>query len=96
MQTGFLAQEVEQVCKDLDFEFSGLHVPSGATDNYGLSYGSFVPLLVKGMQEQQVLIDALNTENAALKTQLNAQSALLQQITTALQRAGISLENKQR
>lgn len=26
VQTGFLAQEVEEVCKKLDFEFSGLHV----------------------------------------------------------------------
>lgn len=51
VQTGFLAQEVEQACKDLRFEFSGLHVPTSAVDNYGLAYGSFVPLLVKGMQE---------------------------------------------
>jgi hypothetical protein len=93
VQTGFLAQEVEQACKDLDFEFSGLHIPAGATDNYGLSYGSFVPLLVKGMQEQQGLIDALQAENVALKARLDTQSALLRQITAALQTAGITVQN---
>jgi hypothetical protein len=43
VQTGFLAQEVEQVCKKLGYEFSGLHVPESEVDNYGLAYGSFVP-----------------------------------------------------
>lgn len=58
VQTGFLAQEVERACQELNFEFSGLHVPESAVDNYGLAYASFVPLLVKRMQEQQVLIEA--------------------------------------
>jgi hypothetical protein len=94
VQTGFLAQEVEQACKDLRFEFSGLHVPTSAVDNYGIAYGSFVPLLVKGMQEQQVVIEAqtgkmekLEAENAAMKAQLD-------KITAALQTAGINLENR--
>ncbi len=94
VQTGFLAQEVEKACKDLNFDFSGLHVPTSDVDNYGLAYGSFVPLLVKGMQEQQVLIEAQQTTINALKTQLDAQAALLQQITTALQTAGIGLGNR--
>ena len=94
VHTGFLAQEVEKACKDLNFDFSGLHVPESAVDNYGLAYGSFVPLLVKGMQEQQVLIEAQQTTINALKTQLDAQAALLQQITTALQTARISLGNR--
>jgi hypothetical protein len=82
VQTGFLAQEVEQACKDLRFEFSGLHVPTSAVDNYGIAYGSFVPLLVKAVQEQQEVIEAqtgkmekLEAENAAMKAQLDAQSA---------------------
>lgn len=71
IQTGFLAQDVEQVCKDLNYNFSGLHVPESEVDNYSLAYGSFVPLLVKGMQEQQEQIEALKTENTLLKAQIN-------------------------
>ncbi|MEK7254467.1 MAG: tail fiber domain-containing protein, partial [Bacteroidota bacterium] len=87
-QTGFLAQEVEQVCKDLGFEFGGLHVPASEVDNYGLAYGSFVPLLVKGMQEQQAEIEQLKMENERLK-KVEAQ---LEKITAALQGAGIAVE----
>jgi hypothetical protein len=109
VQTGFLAQEVEAVCKKLGYEFSGLHVPASETDNYGLAYGSFVPLLVKAVQEQQAEIEKLNKsqihaskleiENAALKSQLEAertvnqaQASQLDKITTALAGAGIAVE----
>ena len=95
------------MCKDLNFQFSGLHVPESEVDNYGLAYGSFVPLLVKGMQEQQVEIEKLEklrkleveelkAENAALKAQLEAEKAAnaarLDKITAALQGAGIAVE----
>ena len=95
VQTGFLAQEVEQACKDLNFTFSGLHVPESEVDNYGIAYGSFVPLLVKGMQEQQMEIEKieeirklemekLRAENADLKAQL-------EKITVALVGMGVEL-----
>lgn len=42
VQTGFLAQEVEQAWKDLNYSFSGLHKPENEADNYGLSYESFI------------------------------------------------------
>jgi hypothetical protein len=93
VQTGFLAQEVEQACKDLRFEFSGLHVPTSAVDNYGIAYGSFVPLLVKGMQEQQVVIEALKAENATQKAENAAMKAQLDIITAALKGAGIGVGN---
>ncbi len=104
VQTGFLAQEVEQVCKKLGYEFSGLHVPTSDVDNYGLAYGSFVPLLVKAVQEQQMEIENLKSElhasklkkleieNAALKAQLEAQTIKLDKITAALAGAGIEVE----
>ena len=53
LQTGFLAQEVEQACEEMNYSFSGLHKPESNTDNYSLSYASFVPILVKSIQEQQ-------------------------------------------
>lgn len=71
IQTGFLAQEVEQVCKELGYEFGGLHVPQSHTDNYGLAYASFVPLLVKAVQEQQVEIVQQKKQNKALEILLN-------------------------
>ncbi len=85
VQTGFLAQEVEQVCKDLNFKFSGLHMPESEVDNYGLAYGSFVPLLVKSIQEQQAIIEQQNEEIGTLKSQLD-------KITAALAGAGIAVE----
>jgi hypothetical protein len=72
VQTGFLAQEVEQVCKDLNYTFSGLHIPESDVDNYGLAYGSFVPLLVKAVQEQQSQIEELQLVNQKLEARLAA------------------------
>ena len=106
VQTGFLAQEVEQICKDLDYDFSGLHVPESEVDNYGLAYGSFVPLLVKAVQEQQKIIENgkwrmesgelriehLEKENAAKDAEINALKSQLEKITAALAEAGIAVE----
>ena len=97
VQTGFLAQEVEQACKNLGYQFSGLHVPESEVDNYGLAYGSFVPLLVKAVQEQQKEIEKLSRQNAGmeiekLKAENAALKAQLEKITVALQGAGIAVE----
>ena len=67
LHTGFLAQEVEQICQDLNYSFSGLHVPENETDNYSLAYGSFVPLLVKAVQELNQKVESLVRENNGLK-----------------------------
>ncbi len=91
VQTGFLAQEVEQVCKDLNYTFSGLHVPESEVDNYGLAYGSFVPLLVKAIQEQQEQINAQQTENAQLRQQLNQVQSTFEARLLALEKARIEV-----
>mgnify|MGYP000947812506 FL=1 len=72
VQTGFLAQEVEQACADLQYAFSGLHIPESDVDNYSLSYDAFVPILVKAIQEQQTEIKALEEQLTELKKE-NAQ-----------------------
>ncbi|MFZ1677411.1 MAG: tail fiber domain-containing protein, partial [Saprospiraceae bacterium] len=75
-QTGFLAQEVEEACHQINYTFSGLHVPENETDNYSIAYGSFVPLLVKAVQEQQAEIENLKQTIEALKSEnYNAQSS---------------------
>lgn len=61
---GFLAQDIEQVLKDMNFKsFDGIHRPTNETDNYSLSYSHFVIPLVKAVQE-------LSDGNETLKSQI--------------------------
>ena len=57
--TGFIAQEVEKVTKELGFDFSGVDAPKNENDFYGLRYAEFVVPLVKAVQEQQKIIEDL-------------------------------------
>jgi trimeric autotransporter adhesin len=59
LQTGFIAQEVEQAAKETGFDFSGVDAPKNDTDFYGLRYAEFVVPLVKAVQEQQIIIEKL-------------------------------------
>jgi trimeric autotransporter adhesin len=59
-RTGFIAQQVETAAQQSGFDFSGINRPETNEDRYSLSYESFVVPLVKGMQEQQVIIHNLN------------------------------------
>jgi hypothetical protein len=54
--TGFIAQEVEAVAKQSDFDFSGIDKPKNENDLYGLRYSEFVVPVVKAIQEQQEII----------------------------------------
>lgn len=69
-QTGFLAQDVENICKNLNFQFDALHIPDSKndTDYYSLAYSQFVVPLVKAVQEQQVMIEDLKQDAAAKDT----------------------------
>jgi len=69
--SGFAAQEVEQAAKDAGYEFSGVDKPKNANDFYGLRYADFVVPLVKAVQEQQKMIEALQKEIADLKQSKN-------------------------
>lgn len=61
-QSGFIAQEVEESAIEAGYDFNGLHKPESDNDYYSLSYSQFVVPLVKGMQEQQQLIEALQKQ----------------------------------
>jgi hypothetical protein len=65
-RTGFIAQEVEQVAKELGFEFGGIDAPKNEKDDYGLRYADFVVPMVKAIQEQQAQIDALKKQQQEL------------------------------
>jgi hypothetical protein len=76
-QIGFIAQEVETVLPQLVSEgFVPAHltqeerknkVKKEPTQLKGVDYTSMIPILVKAIQEQQALIEALQAEVAALK-----------------------------
>lgn len=70
LQTGFIAQEVEQAAKEIGFDFSGIDAPKNETDFYGLRYAEFVVPLVKAVQEQQEIIEIQNTKIQSLEERL--------------------------
>src|SRR6266498_1339369 len=57
---GFIAQEVEETAKKLNYEFSGVDKPQSKDGLYGLRYGNFVVPIVKAMQELSQQNDLLN------------------------------------
>jgi hypothetical protein len=89
--TGFIAQEVEAAAKQVEFDFSGVDKPKSEDGIYGLRYSEFVVPLVKAVQEQQTMIEnlqttkvsqsseieKLKTENETIKNLLNELSARL-------------------
>ncbi len=70
LRTGFIAQEVESAADRLHYQFEGVNTPRNATDTYSIAYASFVPCLVKAVQEQEVLIERLEKEVQVLQQQL--------------------------
>ena len=67
VQTGFLAQQVEQAAQAVGYPFDGVHAPANAREHYSLIYSQFVVPLVQAVQEQQAQIEALKAQNAALQ-----------------------------
>ena len=71
--SGFLAQEVDSAAAQCHYNFSGVTRPAHEHELYTLSYESFVVPLVKAVQEQQGMIDALQKENAQQRSMLEEQ-----------------------
>ncbi len=77
-QYGFVAQEIEEIFPELVVEVhhptmkepgSKDHVEKQQETYKGVKYLEMIPLLLKGMQEQQAEIEALRAEVEALKNQ---------------------------
>jgi len=66
--TGFIAQEVEQAAKKLNYNFSGVDAPKSEKSFYALRYGDFIVPLVKAVQEQQKQIDEQQKQIEELKS----------------------------
>ena len=92
-QLGFLAQDVEQILPELvnqtqklaDIDSTG-NVIHPAITYKALNYIEFIPLLLKGIQEQSRTIDSLKTKttkqdsiNRSLQNQLNNLSNIINQ-----------------
>ena len=65
-QTGFLAQQLHEVFP-VAVRVGG---DNAKTNPWTVDYSKLTPLLVKGMQEQQVVIDELKAENEEFKTKI--------------------------
>jgi trimeric autotransporter adhesin len=77
-QTGFIAQEVEQAAKEVNYDFSGVIAPKSEEGLYSLRYAEFVVPLVKAMQElnktnmeQQELIEGQQKKIEELEKTIN-------------------------
>ncbi|MBC8045265.1 MAG: tail fiber domain-containing protein [Fimbriimonadaceae bacterium] len=68
--SGFIAQEVETVAKEIGYDFSGVDAPKNKTDMYGLRYSEFVVPLVRAVQELDSMYSSLQSENEQLKKQI--------------------------
>lgn len=83
-QSGFLAQEVEQAAKEVNYDFNGLHKPNDENDNYGLAYSQFVVPLVKAVQEQQNMIEqqkaCIEKLQAELENQKNSNQLMQEKL----------------
>lgn len=80
LYTGFIAQEVEEAAKKLNYDFSGIYKPENDKDVYGLSYSDFVVPLVKSVQE-------LSKKNEELEGQLKDMKARLERMEQLLKAA---------
>ncbi|MEO6405712.1 MAG: tail fiber domain-containing protein, partial [Ferruginibacter sp.] len=74
LHSGFLAQDVEKAAKELGYNFDGVHAPANDKDHYSLAYSQFIMPLVKGMQEQQIIIDIQKNEIDNLKAEMSSQT----------------------
>jgi hypothetical protein len=67
---GFIAQEVKSTCDELGLDFGGYqdHKISGGKDINTLGYSEFISILIKAVQEQQIIIENLETRIKTLET----------------------------
>jgi hypothetical protein len=65
---GFIAQDVEKIFPEFVASFS---------DSKMLNYTAFIPILTKGIQEQQQQIETLQKENVALKARMERLEKLM-------------------
>lgn len=83
LQTGFIAQEVEFVAKEISYDFSGIDSPKNENDYYGIRYAEFVVPLTKAIQEQQEIIIKQQVEIDNLKQEFQKVLAILETLKSS-------------
>jgi trimeric autotransporter adhesin len=68
--TGFIAQEVEEAAKKINYQFSGIDAPENEHSLYGLRYADFVVPLVKSIQELSRMNAEKDAEISSLRKEM--------------------------
>jgi len=84
VQTGFIAQEVEEAARELGYNFSGVDAPENNESLYGLRYAEFVVPLVKSIQElnnqHQVFMQKSEAQQRTIEKQNRIISEMIRKI----------------
>lgn len=81
IESGFIAQEVERIAQEIGYNFNGIRKPKDlTTDNYTVSYASFIPSIVQAIQEQQEIIDTQNKKIELLESRLRKLESLVKSL----------------
>ena len=91
LQTGFIAQEVEEASERLGFDFSGVDAPKNDSDHYSIRYAEFTVPLVKAVQELHQNLEDEKTAHAESKEKIKYLEAQLEAIRAALLAQGIDI-----
>ncbi len=94
LQTGFIAQEVEQAAQSIGYDFSGVDAPKNENDYYGLRYAEFVVPLVKAVQEQQDKIEEQQKTIATLQNRLSEMETMKKEMKVLKHLIISDLKNK--
>jgi trimeric autotransporter adhesin len=78
--TGFIAQDVEKAAEKLGYEFDGVNKPTNPTDNYSLSYSTFVVPMVQAVKELDSEELAKDQRIAQLEADLNEMKTIMVQM----------------
>lgn len=81
--SGFIAQEVEQAAKKIDYNFSGVKAPNHEKDLYTVSYAEFVVPLVKSVQELDQKVKNQEQTIEDLKELAQQQQAQIERLLNA-------------
>jgi trimeric autotransporter adhesin len=76
IRLGLIAQDVEKVINEV------VDKGNDPSQTLGINYSELVPVLIKGIQEQQRQIESVRQENSELKSELNSLKQEIEEIKT--------------
>jgi len=82
--TGFIAQEVEEIVKKDNYNFSGVVAPENEKDHYSIRYAEFVVPLVKATQQQEEKLDEQNAKIEQLENEIASLKQLVKNLAKNL------------